>query len=210
MTRLILVRHGRTEWNRVERFRGRSDIALDEMGIQQAKATAERLSSFPVTAVYTSPLHRALTTANILAARFGLEPRLLPGVVDIDYGSWQGLSPEEAAVKDPLLFAMWLQTPHLVKFPNGESLSEVRERAAAAVYGLLTTHTGKTVVIVSHKVVCQIIILELLGLDNSYFWEIAQDVCAINLFEIRDGTPSIVLLNDTCHLKDVIEEKGDA
>lgn len=210
MTRLILVRHGRTEWNRVERFRGRSDIALDEVGISQAEATAERLSSFPVTAIYTSPLRRALTTASILAARFGLEPRLLPGVIDIDYGSWQGLSPEEVAVKDPLLFSMWLETPHLVKFPNGESLSEVRERAASAVNGLLTTHIDKTVIIVSHKVVCQILILELLGLDNSYFWEIAQDVCAINLFEIRDGTPSVILLNDTCHLKGEIKEQRDA
>ncbi len=203
MTRLVIVRHGRTEWNRVERFRGRADIELDEIGIKQAKAAAARIADWKVSAIYSSPLRRALTTAEILAQPFGLEVKSLVGIIDIDYGEWQGLSPEEAAAKYDSLYVKWLDSPHKVKFPGGESLAEVRERAASAVNGLIAQHPRETIVMVSHKVVCQILILTLLDLDNSHFWQIAQDVCAVNLFEVRAGIPSALSLNDTCHLKSV-------
>ena len=201
MTRLIVVRHGQTEWNRVERFRGRADIGLDEVGIRQAEAAAARIIDWEVSAVYSSPLRRALTTAEILAQPFGLQVKPLPGIIDIDYGEWQGLSPEEAIARDGGLYSKWLNRPHKVKFPGGESLAEVRERAASAVDGLIAQHPKETVVLVSHKVVCQILILSSLGLDNSHFWQITQDVCAINLFEVRGSIPSALFLNDTCHLK---------
>jgi len=203
LTRLILVRHGRTEWNRVERFRGRADIKLDEVGIKQAKAAATRISDWQVSAVYSSPLNRALTTAEILAHPFSLEVKLLPAIIDIDYGKWQGLSPEEAAAKDGDLYSKWIESPHKVKFPAGDSLTEVRERAASAMDSLIVQHPKETVVLVSHKVVCQVLILSLLGLDNSHFWQITQDVCAINVFEVRGGIPSAISLNDTCHLREL-------
>lgn len=201
MARLILIRHGRTEWNRVERFRGRTDIELDSVGIKQAEATAERLSLWPIVAVYSSPLRRALATASAVAKRFNLEVQVLHELIDIDYGDWHGLSPEEAATRDPRLFSMWLESPHLVKFPRGESLNDVRRRCSLAVNELIEKHAEETFAIVSHKVVCQIIVLELLGLDSAFFWRIAQDVCAVNIFEVRNKIPSLVLLNDTCHLK---------
>ena len=201
MTRLVVIRHGRTEWNRVERFRGRADLELDEVGIKQAEAAAIWIAEWQISAVYSSPLQRALTTAEILARPLGLEVRLLPGIIDINYGKWQGLSPEEAATNYGGLYAKWLDSPHEVKFPGGESLADVRERAASAVDGLITQYPKETIVLVSHKVVCQILILSLLGLDNSHFWEITQDVCAINLFEVRGGVPSTLFINDTCHLK---------
>jgi len=201
LTRLVVVRHGRTEWNRVERFRGRADIQLDEVGIRQAEAAAARIAEWQVSAIYSSPLNRALSTAEILARPFSLEVKLLPGIIDIDYGEWRGLSPEEATAKYGDLYSTWLNSPHQVKFPAGESLAEVRERAASAVGDLIAQHPKETIVLVSHKVVCQILILSLLGLDNSHFWEITQDVCAVNLFEVRGGVSSALSLNDTCHLK---------
>lgn len=203
MTRLILVRHGRTEWNRVERFRGRADIQLDEVGIKQAKAVASRIADWQVSALYSSPLHRALTTAEIMGRPFSLEVKLLPAIIDIDYGEWQGLSPEEAAAKNGDLYSKWMESPHKVRFPGGESLTAVRERAASEVDSLIAQHPKETVVLVSHKVVCQILILSFLGLDNSHFWQIAQDVCAINIFEVRGGIPSALSLNDTCHLREL-------
>lgn len=203
MTRLVVVRHGRTEWNRVERFRGRVDIDLDEVGIKQAEAAAERIAKLQAAAVYSSPLRRAMTTAEIIARRSNLEAKLLPGLIDIDFGDWQGLSPDEVAARNNELYSKWLGSPHLVEFPGGESLAMVRERASSAVDSLITQHPAETVILVSHKVVCQVLVLILLGLDNSHFWEITQDVCAINLFEVRNGVPSALFLNDTCHLKDV-------
>jgi broad specificity phosphatase PhoE len=185
----------------VERFRGRAEPELDEIGIKQAEAAASRVAEWQIASVYSSPLQRALTTAKILARPLSLEVRLLPGIIDIDYGEWQGLSPEEAAANYSNLYSKWLNNPHEVKFPGGESLADVRERAASAVDDLIIQHPKETIVLVSHKVVCQILILSLLGLDNSHFWEITQDVCAINLFEVRGGVPSTLFLNDTCHLK---------
>ena len=201
MTRIVLIRHGRTEWNRVERFRGRVDLELDEVGIKQAEASAARITEWPISAVYSSPLRRALATAEILAGHLNLKVKPLPAIIDIDYGKWHGLSPDEASAGYSDLYSTWLSNPQEVKFPGGESLAEVRERCASAVSDLIAQHPKETIVMVSHKVICQVLILSLLGLDNSHFWEITQDVCAVNVFEVRGGMPSALFINDTCHLK---------
>jgi broad specificity phosphatase PhoE len=201
LTQVIVIRHGRTEWNRVERFRGRANLELDEVGIKQAEATAERVVEWPVEAVYCSPLQRTLITASIIARRFGLDAEPLPGIIDINYGEWQGLTPEEAKAKDSSLYTKWLESPHIAEFPGGESLAVVRQRAASAVDGLLRRYPEGVIALVSHKVVCQILILHFLGLDNSHFWQIGQDVSAINVFEVDGGNAYASLLNDTCHLR---------
>ena len=201
MTRLIVVRHGRTEWNRIERFRGRADIGLDEVGMKQAESAAKRIGEWPISAIYSSPLRRALTMAEIIAGPLGLNVQLAPCIIDIDYGGWQGLSTEDVVARDGHLYSQWIESPNNVKFPGGESFAEVRERADSAVNDLILQHPKETVVLVSHKVICQILILSLLGLDSSHFWQITQDVGAINLFEVRAGISSALFINDTCHLE---------
>jgi broad specificity phosphatase PhoE len=201
VTRLIIVRHGRTEWNRVERFRGRADIALDKVGMKQAESVAKRIGEWSISAIYSSPLSRALTTAEIIAHPLGLIVQPMPGIVDIDYGEWQGLSTDDVIARDGRLYSQWIESPHEVKFPGGESLVEARERVASSVDTLIQQHPKETVVLVSHRVICQILVLSLLGLESSYFWQITQDVCAMNLFEVRGGIPSALFLNDTCHLE---------
>ena len=201
MTRLIIVRHGRTEWNRVEKFRGRADIGLDGVGMKQAETAAKRITGWPISAIYSSPMRRALTTAEIIAAPLGLKVQPMSGIIDVDYGKWQGLSTEDVVARDGRLYSQWIESPDKVKFPGGESFTEVRERATSAIDDLIQQHPKETVVLVSHKVICQILILSLLGLDSSHFWQITQDVCAINLFEVRGGIPSALFLNDTCHLE---------
>jgi broad specificity phosphatase PhoE len=200
VAQIIIVRHGRTEWNRVERFRGRADIDLDEVGIKQAEAAAGRIAGLKVSAVYSSPLCRAFTTAEIIAEKCGLEVRPLDGIKDIDYGDWQGLSPEEASERHHEMYQQWLESPHLVEFPNGESLDKVRQRAGSAVEELKKQLPDETIVLVSHKVVCQILILYFLELDNSHFWQIGQDVCAVNVFQSTDSVTYAMQINDTCHL----------
>ncbi|MFQ5826481.1 MAG: histidine phosphatase family protein [Dehalococcoidia bacterium] len=204
MTHLLLVRHGQTAWNPGDRFRGRADLDLDEVGVQQAEAAARRMPRWPVAAVYSSPLRRALRTAEILARPLGLGVRRLEGLIDIDYGSWQGLSPEEAAQKDGELYDLWLKSPQRVRFPQGESLEMVLERVTQALDEVIARHPGETIALVAHKVVCKVAALYLLGMDVSYFWKIEQDVCALSLFETRDTLPPVALmLNDTCHLRDL-------
>ncbi len=185
----------------MERFRGRADIDLDEVGIEQAELTAKRLSRWPVSAIYSSPLKRALTTAGIISRHVGQPVIHLSGLIDIDYGSWQGLSVEEVRVRDGKRYELWLENPHLVTFPDGESLGDVRDRVTAALDGLSRKHEEQTVVLVSHKVVCKVLLLNLLGMDISQFWRVEQDVSAINVFELRGGFYTVTLLNDTCHLR---------
>ena len=201
MTQAILIRHGQTAWNegKGERFRGRAEIDLDEVGIKQAEATAERLTPWKVEAIYSSPLIRAMKTAQILARKFNLQPQIADGLIDIDYGEWQGLSLEEA--KDSQLYSLWLHSPHLATFPRGENLEQVQKRAVTQLNSLLRKHPEQTILLVSHKVVCKVLVLSLLGLNLSHFWRVEQDTCAINLIEKRGNNIVVKLLNDTCHLK---------
>jgi broad specificity phosphatase PhoE len=187
----------------VERFRGRADLALDETGRRQAEAAALRLKVEQVAAIYSSPLKRALQTADAIAKQLKLSVQPWEGLIDIDFGSFQGLSSEEAWKKDSKLFTMWLEQPHLVRFPKGESLDIVRQRVLAAVEELASKHQNQTVILVSHTVVCRVLMCAMLGLDNSHFWQVRQDVNAINIFELRDGAPLVVSVNDTCHLKNL-------
>jgi broad specificity phosphatase PhoE len=203
MTRFILVRHGRTAWNREERFRGRHDLLLDETGLRQAYAAAVHLLDRPIAAVYSSPLKRTLETAKVIANQKGRPVQRHEGLLDIDFGRWQGLNAEEARAQDAALFRTWLEEPHKVRFPGGEELGDVRRRVTDAVEELAGAHPEETVVLVSHMVVCKVLMCAMLGLDNSHYWQVRQDVCAINAFEVRDGVTTVTLVNDTCHLKNL-------
>jgi len=205
LTRIIVVRHGQTAWNegQGERFRGRAEVELDDKGIKQAGATAARLAQWEAAAIYSSPLKRALSTANILAEPLKLQVQPTEGLIDIDYGRWQGLSLKEAAEDDSKLYKLWLKSPHLVTFPQGESLEKVQKRVVSAVESLVPQHPGQSIVLVSHKVVCKVLFCSLLGLDTSHFWELQQDPCAINLVEVGENAVAIVSLNDNCHLKEL-------
>jgi len=205
LTRIIVIRHGQTAWNEGEgeRFRGRADIELDEKGIKQARATQARVAQWKVAAIYSSPLKRALSTANILAEPLKLPVQPMEELIDIDYGGWQGLPLKEAADDDSKLYELWLKSPHLVTFPKGESLEQVQKRVVTAVETLTPQHPGQTIVLVSHKVVCKVLFCSLLGLDTSHFWQLQQDPCAINLVEVGENAVAVVSLNDNCHLKEL-------
>lgn len=202
MTSIILVRHGQTEWNRVERFRGRADVPLNETGLAQAEATGRRIADeWKPVAIYSSPLSRAIRTAEAVAWHFGLPVQMHPGLIDIDYGQWQGLTPDEAKGRWPEMIDAWYAAPHKAHIPNGETLDELRVRGTGAVNEIAIRHESQTVVMVGHTVINRIILLGVLGLGNDRFWRLRQDTCAINVFEVEGGVFTIVSLNDTCHLR---------
>ncbi|HEY83203.1 MAG TPA: histidine phosphatase family protein [Dehalococcoidia bacterium] len=200
MTEIILIRHGETQWNVAEVFRGRIDIELNETGIKQAELLAARLSKLKLEAIYSSPLKRALKTAEIIARYQKLEVSIAPGLVDLDFGKWQGLAHQEVKDKYQELYATWLEHPERVRMPEGESLDEVRRRAMDVVNHVTARHRG-TVVLVSHRVVNKVLICALLGLDNSHFWKIKQDTCGLTIFTYEGGEFILTKHNDTCHLR---------
>jgi len=202
MTRMILVRHGETEWNRVERFRGRADVPLNEKGLSQAELTGRRVAAeWRPMAVYSSPLSRAVKTAEAIAWHFDLKLETHPGLIDIDYGQWQGLTPDEARKQWPEVVNAWYNAPHTACIPGGETLAALRSRAMRTVHELASLHEGQTILLMGHTVINRIILLGVLGLGNDRFWRLRQDTCAINVFEVEGGVFTLVSLNDTCHLR---------
>jgi broad specificity phosphatase PhoE len=202
MAKLILARHGETVWNVEKIYRGRTDVNLDEVGIKQAELLGKYLSNWKLEAIYSSPLRRALDTANIVARYQKIGVHVAEGLIDFDYGEWQSLPEQEAKRLYPALHNEWHNNPHKVKMPGGESLEDVRKRAVAIVNDVLPKYQG-SILLVSHRVVNKVLICSLLGLDNSHFWNINLDVGGITIFNYVDGRFVLTRHNDTSHLKEL-------
>jgi len=202
MTKIILVRHGETAWNLEEIFRGRIDIELNETGLKQAELLAEYLSHLKLEAIYSSPLRRAIKTAEIIADYHKLGVEIAPGLIDFNYGEWQGQPHQEVKDKHKQLYAKWINRPHQVKIPAGESLDDVRERALDVVNNVVAKYEG-TVALVSHRVVNKVLICALLGLDNSHFWNIKQDTGAVTTFSYERERFILTEHNNISYLKPI-------
>ncbi|UCC89311.1 MAG: histidine phosphatase family protein [Anaerolineales bacterium] len=204
VTVILLVRHGQTAWNLEERFRGQVDLPLDDVGVRQAEAVGQRLTGgWQPVAIYASPLQRTLRTADAIALACGLRTTIHPGLLDINYGALAGLTLKEAAKQHSGLTRAWQQAPHTVHFPDGESLADTRGRAEAALSEIVTRHPGHAVVLVTHVVVCRLLLCSLLGLDNSHFWQLQPATASLSVFEISEGRSTLLSVNDTCHLASI-------
>ncbi len=206
MTSIYLVRHGQTAWNREEIFRGRTDVPLDETGLKQAELVGQYFKGMEIHGIFASSLSRAWQTAQKVAQFHHLEVQSLPGILDMSFGNWEGRPHQEIRESDGGTYRQWVEAPHLVRLPGGEGLDDVRVRAMAAMEEVIQKHPGKTLVLVTHRVVNKVLICGVLGLDNSHFWQIAQDTTAINLIQHRNGKYILSLLNETCHLKPLKEQ----
>jgi broad specificity phosphatase PhoE len=121
-------------------------------------------------------------------------------LTDIDYGLWRMKSYEEMATISPGLYATWFNTPHLMRFPGGESLQELVARAADAVRRVLELHSDGAVVFVSHDSVNRAVLLQLADLPLSSYWRLTQDPCCINEIDVNDRQIRILAVNETAHL----------
>ncbi len=203
MVEIILTRHGETDWNVAEVFRGRADVELNETGLKQADLLGRYLSGVKVGAIYSSPLKRALKTAEAIAVYQALEVNVVWGLIDFDYGEWQGLLHQEVKDRYKELYADWLNHPDQVQMPGGESLEDVRKRAMTAVNDIMERYNEERIVLVSHRVVNKILICALLGLNNSHFWNIKLDTGGITSFSYEGGRFILTKHNDTSYLKPV-------
>lgn len=150
MTRLILIRHGETDWNVEGRWQGQADVPLNERGRQQSEAVAELLRDVPIEAIYASDLQRAYETARAIARVKGLPIQTDPRLREIHQGEWQGLLATEIKAKYAEQFERRQRDPLHIAPPGGETVAQVRERVTAAVEEIIRKHPHGTVVIVSH------------------------------------------------------------
>jgi broad specificity phosphatase PhoE len=183
VTRLILIRHGETEWNVEGRYQGQADPPLNENGIQQAHALANKISSIHLDIIYSSPLKRARQTAEILIEYLEIPLILESRFMEIDQGEWQTKLRSEIESSYPDLFRRWETVPWEVTPPNGEHLTQVQERVINAVKDIINRHPVQSVGILSHRIPIALMklnfqkldpdIIRTLELPNTYFEEIS-------------------------------------
>lgn len=200
MTEIILVRHGETEWNTSDVFRGRIDIGLSETGLKQAALLGEYLRNIEVEAIFSSPLKRALSTAEAINHYHNLKIETTDGLIDYNFGEWQGMSRHDIKTSYTELYNEWNTHPERVKTPGGETLDDVRNRATGLIDELINRYSS-TIILVSHRVVLKVIICALLGLDNSHYWNIEQDTCGITSFTHENHRFMLIRHNDTSFMK---------
>jgi probable phosphoglycerate mutase len=201
MIRIILVRHGHVDWLAPERFRGRAELPLSDLGRRQAQAAAGYIAAtWKPEAVYTSPLGRCRETGAAIAAPFRLKPQPIEGLADIDYGDWQGLTRDQAKGRWPDETELWFAEPHLAMIPGGETLASVLARAIAALRQILRSHPDGTVALVGHDSVNRVLLLFALDLPLSRYWRLRQDPCCVNELLFDRGSFVIGSINQTQHL----------
>lgn len=200
MTALYLIRHGRTRLNKGRVFRGTFDVPLDEVGEAEGRAAARALADIRFDHVYASPLSRAQQTAEFLSKAAGVPAETDDAFRDIDYGRWTGRSDTDISREYGELYAQWLATPGKVRFPEGESLADVRRRVTKPLAHI--AETGGTAAIVSHRVTLKVILCVLLDLGDDYFRRLQLDNASCSRLDY-DGIWKLVTLNDTAHLAGV-------
>jgi len=206
MTKILLTRHGHVEGIDPVRFRGRRDLPLTALGEAQATAIARRIAgAWHPSRVYASPMSRCVTTGYHIASACQIESEVLDELNDLDYGAWEWKSYDEVEGAWPDLFRAWLSTPHLVRFPQGDSLQDLVARAANALRLAIERHPSQTdvIVLVGHDSVNRALLLQLLDQPLSAYWRLSQTPCCLNEFDVVGGQIRIVRLNETRHLDGV-------
>jgi probable phosphoglycerate mutase len=201
MTKILLTRHGHVDGINPKRFRGRAELPLTELGLKQAERLGARIAKqWQPVAIYTSGLQRCVVTAGKIAVASGTAASVLDGLMDLDYGDWQGRVQDEVGEEAPDLFSAWHTTPQLMRFPRGESLQELVARVAEALRSVLGRHPGQTVVMVGHDSVNRALLLQLIDQPLSAYWKLAQDPCCLNEIDIEGKRVEVRRVNDTSHL----------
>ena len=205
MARLILVRHGETEWNRSLRYQGHSDIRLNDNGIKQAARVRDRLAGERIDAIYSSDLSRAYETARSIASRHGMvEIRQSPLLREMDFGQAEGMTFDEIKERYPWIagdLQAWRTRSAESHIPNGESIAQLGARVAQFAEELKRHKPEETVLVVAHGGSLQVLICLLLGVGLEHWWQVRLSSASVTIMETSPYGAVFTVLNDTCHLR---------
>lgn len=190
-TRILLLRHGETDWNAEHRMQGRSDIPLNERGRKQASFAAAFLADRTIDAVYASPLSRAAETAEIAKGKRNLPVIPEKGILEIDLGKWDGCTPEDMDEKFPGRYDIWRQSPDRAIPEGGETFRQVQERAVGAIERIAGENRGRTVLLVSHMGCITSALIRFSGKSLDTLWQIPIANCGLSELEEEDGIWSV-------------------
>ena len=201
MTLLLLIRHAENDVM-YRRLAGRiPQVHLNAKGREQAARLAQALEKAPIQAVYSSPLERAVETAQPLAESRGLEVQIRPGLLEIDYGSWQGKT--YAQLKRTKLWQTTHQTPSQVRFPNGEAFTEIQGRVIAEIESLTNgtpdaPDEEKVIAVVSHGDIVRLALAHFLTISLDNYLRLYISPASLSIIRIpQQGNPQVVVVNQT-------------
>jgi broad specificity phosphatase PhoE len=205
--RLVLVRHGETEWNRQRRVQGLSNLALNKTGMKQAEALARALSREKVNAIYSSPLRRAEETARAIGRFHGVRVEIMDGLKELDVGAVDGMTYEDMKLHHGEFFARWMTDFTSVRLPGGGFIPELRDQCCTAIRDIVSRerkgdNDDSSVVVVTHFFPILCIICDCMGLDLSYCRRLKVDLASVSVIEFKADRTVLVSLNDTCHLRE--------
>jgi broad specificity phosphatase PhoE len=203
---LFLVRHAATLNNLATppRIQGLADdVHLSDEGREQARRTATFLSDQPITAAFSSPLVRAMETAQIIAQPHGITPTPIDELHEVDVGRWEGRSWVDIEREEPDAYRQFITDPAIHGYAGGENLTQVRQRILPAVERLTRNQLGKVVLVVGHNVVNRVLLATLLNVPLSQARGIDQDNCGVNVIRYRDGHMKVMTTNTAFHLMNV-------
>ena len=206
--RLILVRHGESVGNSENRLQGQEDYPLTERGEQQAELTGRRLAAEGTSAVYTSPLLRAFSTAKKIADQAGVEPKVLADVAEYHFGEMGGLTYAEVRER----FAADPTTANIRAadrvYPGEEGRDNFLRRVTESIWGVIDAHPGESVAVVSHGGPIALFCQTALGLPYKRPMPFSVDNCSLTVIEVSDNVTAprdermvLAHLNDTAHLR---------
>ncbi|MBE0479709.1 MAG: histidine phosphatase family protein [Dehalococcoidia bacterium] len=207
--RIILVRHGETRWNREHRIQGLADLDLNETGRKQAQALAEALRNERVSAIYTSPLRRAMDTAAAIARYHPVEMTVLDGLKELDAGEVDGMTYDEMRENHADFLVKWLEDCSSIRVPGGCTLQELQDQVWSAIDHIRSRHEvdedqavqERSIVVVAHFFPILSILCKALSLDLSQCRRLRLGLASICTLDFNSDRIVLVSMNDTCHLK---------
>lgn len=200
-TRILMVRHGTTVLSAEDRFAGETDVELSDVGREQARLLAVRLTKTDIAAVYASPLGRTVETARILAEPHKLEVQTRDGLREISHGHWEQMTRREVEERFPDEAAEWESDPYTFAPRSGESGLAVTARALPVLIDLVRVNPGACILVVSHKATIRLLLSSLLGFDpRRYRDNLDLDPASLTIVDFKDPSRArLTLYNDTSH-----------
>lgn len=205
-TTLFLLRHAATAANLANppRLQGRNfNPPLAELGVRQAELTRNFLAVRPIDVCFSSPLTRAMETAEIVAGAHDLLPQPVDELIECDVGNWEGHTWPEVRAREPDAYHAFMANPARFGYPGGENFEHVHQRASRVIEELLREHHGKNVLVVSHHAVNRVYLSSLLGLPPERARQVSLDNCGVSLVLREGGRTAVTVLNAAFHLQGV-------
>jgi probable phosphoglycerate mutase len=199
-TTVLLIRHPESAWNHKGIYQGQMDIPLSPLGRIQAELVAARLRHEPLAGVVCSPLRRARALAQAIARYHHLPTEPDERLTEISHGSWEGLSRHEVQARFPDMYTTWLERPHEVTFPAGESLYDVHQRAVSPVADFLARPGSDTWVVVTHDTVARLVVAAAQEQPVVGFSSVSLENAAITTLVGPHLVGSVRHMNDVAHL----------